>query len=97
MVAIKWFVANLTHLSIPLYHWCDGCFLQGIDVIGFGGIFLVGKFLMLLNAVDSTKTGFTRFDFFAGCGAVCCLAWLGVIAADVARLPLASFDSPVMA
>ena len=52
---------------------------------------------MLLNAVDSTKTGFTRFDFYAGCGAVCCLAWLGVIAADVARLPLASFDSPVMA
>ena len=34
---------------------------------------------MFLNAVDSTKTGFTRFDFFAGCGAVCCLAWLGVI------------------
>ena len=43
----------------------------------FWRIFLVGKFLMLLNAVDSTKTGFTRFDFFCRlwCRMLLGLAW----------------------
>ena len=52
--------------------------------------------LTFLNPVDSTKTGFTTFDLFAGCGAVCCLAWLGVIVADVALLLMASFHSPLI-